>query len=203
MLCDKTFKIFHVYFGTAYSFGFFKWNNKGRNFCINNVTNDRQFKIWQLSNIILLFKVIFLAVQVYDSIKTGQTSKTIFENSFMITNIAALLHNFLCWNKGNGVPVLYWRCVTFSNTACGKFLKRIVLILKFNFLFKIAMFSKSTAKFLGRQNQRYPLDNDGLSGMMKEGICINFLLSFCVFALSFSDPLFPLFFANWFPLGSM
>lgn len=36
---------------------------------------------------------------------------------------------------------------------------------------------------------------------MKEGICINFVLAFCVFALSLSDPYSPLFFANWLSLG--
>lgn len=123
MLCDKTFRIFHIYFTTAYNFGFvcFKWNNKRRFFHTKFSTTDWQLTVWFFDNLILFLKAVFLAIQVYHLNQTGQTSKLIFENSFMITFFNAFIHNVLYWKKGTGVPLLYWRCVSFSTAACGKF----------------------------------------------------------------------------------
>lgn len=132
MLCDKTFQVFHIYFTTGYNFGFvcFKWNNKRRFFNTKFSTTDWKLKLWFLNNLILFLKSVFLAIQVYHLNQTGQTSKLIFENSFMITFFNAFVHNLLYWKKGTGVPLLYWRCVSFSNVACGKS--------KSNFTFKLS-----------------------------------------------------------------
>ncbi len=122
MLCDKTFRIFHIFFTTAYNFGllFFKWNNKQRLFHTKTPTTDWQLKLWLFNNLILFFKVIFLAAQVYNLNQSGQTSKLFFETSFMILFFLAFMHNVLYLKTDSGIPVLYWRCVSFSNVACGK-----------------------------------------------------------------------------------
>ncbi len=135
MLCDKTFKIFHIYFTTAYNVGFifFKWNHKQRLFHTKTPTTDWQLTLWLFNNLILLLKVIFLAIQVYYLKQTGQTSQLFFENSFMILYFLAFMHNILYLKSDTGIPILYWRCVSFSNISCGKFyLKCLFFLLKKN-----------------------------------------------------------------------
>lgn len=122
MLCNQTFKIFHAYFSTCYMLGFvcFKWDPKRRHFYTQIQTTDWQVTMWKTNNIILFAKVVFLAFQCYFLNEDKQTSKLILELFFLLSLGCPLLHNILFWKTGNLVPVLYWRCVTFSNNACGK-----------------------------------------------------------------------------------
>ncbi len=72
-------------------------------------------------------------------------------------------------------------------------------ILKLKTSFITNYIGDSIVKYLPRKQKQYPLDDDGLSRMMEDCVCINFIFPFSVFALSIGDPTSPLFFSSWFP----
>ncbi|ODM93618.1 Lipase 3 [Orchesella cincta] len=180
MLCDQMFLTFNHYFTFAYTFGFFpfKWEErkdreKRKRYFLSIRFSDWQFILWILNNLILFLKNVFLACQVYVLTVEKNMSKVVFENLFLFSFTIGFIHNVIYWKTRKSFPVLYKRCTTFCNLA--------------------------HVRYLPHTNRRYPLEDDGLNGMMKMASCINVVFTVCVFLLSMGTPTAHPFFANLLP----
>ncbi|CAL8134246.1 unnamed protein product [Orchesella dallaii] len=100
-------------------------------------------------------------------------SKVVFENLFLFSFTIGFIHNVIYWRTRKSFPVLYKRCTTFCNLA--------------------------HVTYLPHTNRRYPLEDDGLGGMMRMASCINIVFTICVFLLSMGTPTAHPFFANLLP----